>query len=120
MVYGDFKDLTRKIGSDKILCDKAFNIAKNPKYDEYDRGLATMVYIFFDKKNASGAIINEIISNKELDTNQLLKNLKNEKFTHFLQKIFGVLVLLIYKQISKYNKGLRFLVCVIDIFSKYI
>ena len=34
MTYGEFKDLTRRTGSDKILCDKAFNIAKNPKYDE--------------------------------------------------------------------------------------
>ena len=37
MAYGDFKDLTRKIASDKILCDKAFNIAKTPKYDGYHR-----------------------------------------------------------------------------------
>ena len=33
----------------KILCDKAFNIAKNPKYDEYQRGTASMVYKCFDK-----------------------------------------------------------------------
>ena len=35
MAYGDFKDLARRTASDKILCDKAFNIAKNPKYDGY-------------------------------------------------------------------------------------
>ena len=56
MAYGDFKDLTRRTASDKILCDKAFNIAKNPKYDGYQRGLASMVYKFFDKK-ASGSCI---------------------------------------------------------------
>ena len=39
--YGDFKDLTRSIASDKILRDKAFNIAKTPKYDGYQRGLAS-------------------------------------------------------------------------------
>ena len=50
MAYGDFKDLTRRTGSDKILGDIAFNIAKNPKYDGYQRGLASMVYKFFDKK----------------------------------------------------------------------
>ena len=50
MAYGDFKDLTRRTASDKILRDKAFNIAKNPKYDGYQRGLASMVYKFFDKK----------------------------------------------------------------------
>ena len=50
MAYGDFKDLARRTASDKILRDKAFNIAKNPKYDGYQRGLASMVYKFFDKK----------------------------------------------------------------------
>ena len=51
MVSGDFKDLTRRTASDKILPDKEFNIAKNPKYDGYQRGLASMVYTFFDKKH---------------------------------------------------------------------
>ena len=51
MAYGDFKDLTRKTASDKILRDNVFNIAKNPKYDGYHHGLASVVYKFFDKKN---------------------------------------------------------------------
>ena len=42
MAYGDFKDLIRRAISIKVLRDKAFNIAKNPKYDEYQRGLASM------------------------------------------------------------------------------
>ena len=50
MAYGDFKDLARRTASDKVLRDKAFNIAKNPKYDGYKRRLASMVYKFFDKK----------------------------------------------------------------------
>ena len=49
MAYGDFKDLTRRTASDKILIDKAFNFAKIPKYDEYQRGLASMVYNFLIK-----------------------------------------------------------------------
>ena len=53
MAYGDFKDLKRRTASDKILRDKAFNIAKNPKYDGYQREFASMVYKFFDKKSAS-------------------------------------------------------------------
>ena len=53
MAYGDFKDLARRTASDRTLRDKAFNIAKNPKYDGYRRGLASMVYKFFDKKSAS-------------------------------------------------------------------
>ena len=48
MAYGDFKDLARRTASDKVLRDKAFNIAKNPKYDGYQRGLASMVYKFFE------------------------------------------------------------------------
>ena len=56
MAYGDFKDLTRRIASDKILRDKAFNIAKNPKYDGYQRGLASMVYKFFDKKSTGSGV----------------------------------------------------------------
>ena len=49
MVYGDFKDLKRRTASDKILRDKAFNIAKNLKYDGYQRELPSMIYKFFDK-----------------------------------------------------------------------
>ena len=52
MVYGDFKDVTRRTASDKILRVKAFNIAKNSKYDGYQRGLVSMVYKLFDKKSA--------------------------------------------------------------------
>ena len=44
MAYGDFKDLTRRTASDKILHNKAFIIAKSSKYDGYQRGLASMVY----------------------------------------------------------------------------
>ena len=50
MAYGDFKDLTRRTATDKVLRDKGFNIAKNPKYDGSQRGLASMVYKCFDKK----------------------------------------------------------------------
>ena len=52
MAYGDFKDLARRTASDKVLRDKAFNIAKNPKHDGYQRGLASMVYKSFDGKFA--------------------------------------------------------------------
>ena len=53
MAYGDFKDLKRRTYFDKALRDKTFNLAKNPKYDGYQRGLASMVYKFFDKQSAS-------------------------------------------------------------------
>ena len=50
MAYGDFKDLVRRTASDKILCDEAFNITKNPKHDGCIRSLASKAYNFFDKK----------------------------------------------------------------------
>ena len=50
MALRDFKDLTRKTASDKILCDKAFNSGKNPKYHGYQKGLASMIYKLLDKK----------------------------------------------------------------------
>ena len=55
IAYGYFKDLTRRTAFHKILFDKAFNIAKNPKYDGHQRGLTLMVYKFFDKKTSGGA-----------------------------------------------------------------
>ena len=65
IAFGNFKDLTRRTTSDKILPDKAFNITKNTKYDGYQRGLASVVYEVFDKKTFGSGIKNENISNKE-------------------------------------------------------
>ena len=65
MAYGDFKDLTRKTASDKVLKDKTFNIAKNPKYDGYQRGLPSMVYRFVDKKSEISGVNNDIKQNEQ-------------------------------------------------------
>ena len=51
MAYGDFKDLAKRTAADKVLRDKAFKIASDQKYDGYQKGLAFMVYKFFDKKS---------------------------------------------------------------------
>ena len=56
MSYGDFEDLQRRTASDKVLRDKAFNIAKNPKCDEYQRDLASVIYNFFYKIISDGAV----------------------------------------------------------------
>ena len=56
MGYGDFKDLARRTASYKFWRDKAFNIAKNPKYDGYQRRFGSLVYKFFDKKSAGGDV----------------------------------------------------------------
>ena len=55
MAYGNFKDLTRRTAANKLLHDKAFNIAKDLKRDGYQRGLVSMVYKFFDENTAGGA-----------------------------------------------------------------
>ena len=59
MVYGKTKDLVKRTQSDKVFKDKAFKIVSNPKYDSYQRGLASMVYKFFDKKSKGSGIVNE-------------------------------------------------------------
>ena len=87
--------LARRTASDKVLRDKAFNIAKNPKFDGYQRGLASMVYIFFDKKsNGSGVANNEIKQNLQLTEElhkPIIKKLK-KKFIRDLNVIFGELI----------------------------
>ena len=52
--YNKYKDLEKRTQSDNVLKDKAFKIAVNPKYNGYERGLASMVYEFFDKKSKGG------------------------------------------------------------------
>ena len=64
ITHEDFKDLQRRIASDKVLRDKAFEIDINPKYDRYWRGLASVVFKFFDKK--TGQIGTGISDNQEL------------------------------------------------------
>ena len=92
MAYGDFKDLFKRTASDKTLRDKAFDFAKNLKYDGYQRGLASMVYNFFDNKSSGSGIKNENMTNKELTEelhNQLSEDLKRGKYTHLFKKYLG-------------------------------
>ena len=80
--YADFKDLTTRTASDKMLLGKVFNIAKNPKYHRYQSGLALMFDNFFDKRTSGGAIKIKICQTK--NSNQSLENLKKEKYAHRL------------------------------------
>ena len=75
MAYGDFKDLARRTASDKVLRDKAFNIAKNIKYDGYQRSLASMIYNILIKKPRVVVLIMKL--NK---INNWLKNHTNQFF----------------------------------------
>ena len=80
MAYGEFKDLARRAFSDKVWRDKAFNIAKNPTYDGYQRGFASMVYKFFDKKSTgSGFANNEIKQNMQLAKELIKPIIRNFK-----------------------------------------
>ena len=65
MAYGDFKDLARRTAADKVLKDKAFNIAKDPIYDGHQRGLASIFYKSFDKK-ITGSGIKSMPQNEQL------------------------------------------------------
>ena len=58
MAYGDLRDLNGRTVTDKVLHDKAFNIAKNPKYDGYHHGLALIVYTFFNRRTSGNGINN--------------------------------------------------------------
>ena len=142
MAYGNFKDLASRTASDKILRDKAFNIAKNPKCDGYQRGLASMVYNFFDKKSSGCGIDNNNSNNNNNNKNNeikqnwrpldlvslqlseelhkpIIKKVKKRKvYSRFKDNIWGA-DLADMQLISTFNKGFRFLLCVIDIFSKY-
>ena len=95
MAYGKYKDLDKKTQSDKVLKDKAFEIANNPKYDGYQRGLASMVYKVFDKKSKVTGIKNEIKENQQL-ANELhkptIRKLQKRKVYSSFKAIFGVLI----------------------------
>ena len=121
MAYGDFEDLNRRTSADKVLCDKSFNITKNSKYDGYHRGLVSMVYKFFDKKTSGSGIKNENVSNKELAEelhNPIIRKFNKRKVPPpFIDNIWGV-DLAHMQLISKFNEGIRFLLCVIGVYSK--
>ena len=77
MTYGYFKDLSRRAASDKVLRSKAFNIAKNPKYNGYQHGIATMVFSFLYKTSPGGAVTcaNKCTIKSELMSKQSLLDL---------------------------------------------
>ena len=127
MAYGDFKDLKRRTASDKILRDKAFNIAKNPKCGGCGRGLASVVYKLFDKKSAS--LPNKSVSGSYVANNGIKKKLqlaeklhkptirkfkKRKVYSEFKDNNWGA-DLVDMQLMSKFNKGFRFLLHVINI-----
>ena len=121
MAYGKTKDLVKRTQSNKVLKDKAFKIVSNPNNDGYQRGLASMVYKFFDKKSKGSGIINE--PNYQL-ANELHKPIirkfkKRKVYSSFRDTIWGV-DLANMQSLSKYNKGNKYLLRAIGLFSKYV
>ena len=95
MAYGDFKDLAKRTASDKVLRDKAFNIAKISKYDRYQRGLASMACKFFDKTLSISDVAvlqnqelaeerHKPITTKKITTKKLLTNYYKKKSLFFI------------------------------------
>ena len=99
MAHGDFKDLTRVTASDKILRYKAFDIAKYPKYDGYQKGLVSMAYKFLIKNLLVMVLKMRMFQTSFLwtylknHTNPFLENSIKEKYTKLLWTIFGMLIL---------------------------
>ena len=120
MAYGKAKDLVRRTQSDKVLRDKAFKTASDPKYDGYQRGLASMVYKFFDKTSSGSVITNEPNYQlaEELHKPIIRKFKKRKVYSSFRDNIWGV-DLADMQSLSRYNKGIKYLLCAIDLFSKY-
>ena len=130
-VYSDSKDLTKRTVADKILRYKAFNIAKDLKYDGYQRGLASMAYKFFDKKSTSLADKSTKGSDINIESTPQSQQLAKELHKPIIKKFQKRKVHAAFKDniwcadladmqlISKFNKGVTFLLCVTDIFSKY-
>ena len=109
MAYGKSKDLVKRAQSDKVLKDKAFKVASDPKYDGYQRGLASIVYKFSDKKSKqSGIVANESdyqLAN-ELHKPIIRKFKKRKVYSSFRDNIWGV-DLADRQSLSKYNKLIR-------------
>ena len=134
--YAYHKDLINRTEADKVLRDKAYDIASNPEYDGYQRGLASMVYKFFDSKIASsdkkstaepsalartgsGFIKpSSSILADELHKPIIRKFIERKVYSQFKDNIWGV-DLADMQSLSRKNKGIKYILCAIDLFSKY-
>ena len=107
------------VHSQKTKKEKAFKIASDPKYDGYQRGPASIVYTFFDKKSSESGITNEPnyqLAN-ELHQPIIKKSKKRKVYSSFRDNIWGV-DLAEVQSLSKYNKAIKYLLCAIYLFRK--
>ena len=127
--YADHKDLINRTEADKVLRDKAYDIASNPEYDGYERGLASMVYKLFDKKSTGSGIARDTtkLSSLERSSSILADELhkpiinkfdKRKVYSQFKDNIWGV-DLADMQSLSRKNKSIKYLLCAIDLYSRY-
>ena len=138
--YADHKDLINRTEADKVLKDEAYDIASSTKYDGYQRGLASMVYKFFDKKSTAepSALARSSLARTggsfkkfknttkpsssiladELHKTIIRKFNKRKVYSQFKDNIWGV-DLADMQSLSRKNKGIKYILCAIDLFSKY-
>ena len=122
--YAEHKDLINRTEADKVLKDKVYDIASNPEHDGYQRGLTSMVYKFFDKTSmGSGITRNMTKSSSSILADELHKPIirkfnKRKVYSQFKDNISGV-DLADMQSLSRKNKGIKYLLCAIDLYSKY-
>ena len=129
--YADHKDLINRTEADKFLREKAYDIARSPEYDSYQRGLASMVYKFFDKKSTgsgfkklkntaepSALARSSSILADERHKPIIRKFNKRKVYSQFKDNIWGV-DLADMQSLSRKNKGIKYLLCAIDLYCKY-
>ena len=120
VAYGKSKDLAKRTQSYKVLRDKAFKTASDTKFDGYQRGLASMLYKLFDKKSSGSSATNKpnYQFGNELHK-QIIRNFRKRKvYSSFRDNIWGV-DLGDMLSMSQCNKGIRCLLCPLDLLSKY-
>ena len=128
--YADYIGLINKTEVDKVLKDKSYDIASTPEYDGYQRGLASMVYKFFDKKATAEPSAKRVMGSgikkdkslilaDELHKPVIKKFNKRKVYSQFKDNICGV-DLADMQSLSKKNKNIKYLLCAIDLYSKYV
>ena len=127
--YVDHKDLINRTEADKVLRDKAYDIASNTEYDGYQRGLVSMAYKFFDKNSTSSGFkkLKNMARNSSILADErhkpIIRKLKKRKvYSQFKDNIWGGggrVELADMKSLSRKNKSIKYLLCAIDLYSKY-
>ena len=122
--YAKYKDRLNRKESNIVLNNKALKIATDPRVNGYQRGLASIVYKFFNERTKGSGInlqansLNNEILAEELHK-PIIKIFKRRKVYSSCKDNIWRVNLADMQLISKYNKGIRYLLCVIDLFSRY-